>query len=497
MLANAYSNLKTFYTISIFILLMVCLCFSATTYSQNNPLANNPLTTKNKQTISLADILKSTWNHHPKIQQARSNLAEKQALQLAAQGAFDWHIKQESFARSSGYYDGRFIDQKLTRQLKPLNSELSLGYRVSDGEFPVYEAINETLSDGEFNLKLKLSLLQGREVDADRGQLNNSQLDTAVAELEQQLDINATLFDAALSYLKWYRAARELAMAEQALALAKNRKEAIRAGVKQGDLAAITLTEYESSLLNREINLINGQQKLVNAAIELSLYLRDNNGTPSLVTSDAEPAAVDQQNLVQKLETVLISTAEATQYEQHPRYQQLTQYIAQQQNKVLLSKNKQLPKLDVEVTVAEDIGSGSETLDGTESYVGLSFSASLERREAKGKLAAEQEKLRQLKLTRNLFIDQFTTEVNKAYSELDNLKQLLSIRRQQANLSSQLINQEHQRFNAGDSNLFLVNTRERENINAQIATLDAELQAIRQKLYLLSLKGQLDQLLVL
>ena len=442
--------------------------------------------------INLKHVLHSALQHHPKILEARSATAEKRALREASLGEFDWQVKQQSFARGSGYYDGRYADQKFVRKLRQFNGELSLGYRISDGDFPVYEQINETLSDGEVNLKLSLSLLRGRSIDEQRGRLNEAELDIDIAELAQQLDANEVLFDAALSYLRWYRSVMETEIAEQALALAENRNKAIRIGVSKGDLAAITLSEFEQSLLNRKASLLGSRQKQAGNAVELGLYLRDQHGEPLELSQAKAPQANQQAFFSQQIDVAMAQTRRpGQQHKRHPFYQQLTRMIERQKNQIRLSENKRLPKLDLQMTVAEDVGVGSETLDGTETYLGLHFSTPIQRREAKGKLSAQKQKLRQLEHKQQMFVDKLNAELTKAQLELDNLEQLRDIRQQQADLGNHLVAQEQRRFDLGESDLFLLNTRERENMQAQMSALNVELQIVQQKLFILSLTADL------
>jgi len=241
-----------------------------------------------EQKISLHDVLVSTLKHHPQVNQALTIQQQAQASQLQSQGTFDWQVEQESFARTSGFYNGWLLDQEISRALPVANAKVAGGYRISDGSFPIYEDVNRTLSGGEAYVELELSLLRNRNIDKNRAAVIDADIDLDLAGEKQKLILNKLLLEASLQFIDWMRAQQSLEIVEQLVLLAKNRQNAISQKVAAGELARITLTEFTVTLLRREAELISMQQALENQRIGLSMFLRTSDGTPLILPATTQ-----------------------------------------------------------------------------------------------------------------------------------------------------------------------------------------------------------------
>ena len=163
-------------------------------------------------------------------------------------------------------------------------------------------------------------------------------------------------------------------------------------------------------------------------------------------------------------------------------------------NDIRLAKNNLLPKLDIELKVSEDIGrGGSETLDGNETYFGVNFSVPLERRTAKAKHSIAELKLTELQYQHKALEDRITTDIDTHIAQLDALQQLANLRANQALLARKLERQEHRRFDAGDSDQFLLNARETQAGQAALDAIEAQIRWWRKRLDLIALGGRLAQ----
>lgn len=438
--------------------------------------------------LSLGDVLKRTASFHPYLLQWQAQVEETQGKRLAAEGAFDWQIEQESFSRTSGFYNGWFLDQSISRRLGPNNAKVSGGYRVSDGIFPIYEDIHRTLSGGEANLKFSLSLLRDRDTDPYRNKVANADLEVLAAGDMRALQINELLFNAGMAYLDWYQASHQREIYAKLLKLSEDRNAAIESKVQRGDLASITLTEFNATLLDRRAQLLDSERKALASARKLGFYvLSDMQTLAPLDTSQYKPA---EENL-----NTYLSVADKPQLiaamSDHPEMRLLQRQLAQTRNNLNLADNSLLPRLDLEMTLANDVGSGSESLDGFESYVGLKFSVPFEQREARGEIRANDAKVRQLQHKRQAMVAAMRTDIDAAFITLTNLIELHKIRSAQADVAEKLARQEQQRFDLGDSDLFLLNARERNAGLAMLKRVDTAAEILRQQLYTLTLTAQL------
>ena len=154
------------------------------------------------------------------------------------------------------------------------------------------------------------------------------------------------------------------------------------------------------------------------------------------------------------------------------------------QNKQVLAKNALLPKLDLKASLARDIGSGPNSLDGTESKVALAFSYPLGNRKAKAeqvKLVSKGRELEHKYVSSKQSIEQ---AFEKAYEYWVQAKEIASLQQQNAELAKLLSSMELQRFDAGDSDMFTLNARASNEIKAQMKAIETNVDLLNAELML-------------
>ncbi|WP_395343553.1 TolC family protein [Ningiella sp. W23] len=443
----------------------------------------------NEDVITLEQVLKRTLKHHPRVSQAMSRVEQSLAQRLIVDSSFDWQLNQSSTARTSGFYNGWIIDQSISRILPFANGRVSGGYRLSDGSFPIYEDINRTLSGGEAYLNMRWSLLQNRDVDDNRVALENAELSINIAQHQQELVINALLLEAANHFLRWKLIRERRDIIQRLVDLAQARNRAIEQKVAGGELARITLTEFEVTMLSRQADLLEMNQALEQASIGLAMFYRDDNGMP-MEFGQTQAASLHMSESLKRLpsQSDILSSLSM-----HPELIALENEILQTKNVIRLSRNQLMPTLDLKVDFANDIGAGAQSLEGFESYVGLDFSLPIGQREAKGKIQSNEAKLDELNMKRQEMLDVFTIEIKQALAALNNLMKLRDLRDKQAQVALRLMQEEKARFDAGDSDLFLLNSRETDFSIAQLAAVDAQISLLQQHISILASAAMLDE----
>lgn len=459
-----------------FVVVLLCLSASA---------AGEPLG------LTIDALIKSIKQHHPVIKSAQARREQAELETQRAEGAFDLKIQQSTLSRIGGFYDGQYLDQSITQPFEFGGVEVSAGYRVSDGIFPVYEDFNNTQSAGEARISAKFPLLRGRETDERRTALLNAASLKALGLTQEQITVNQFLFEGVNAYINWYLAHQRNRARAALVELAQTRRAGIEERVDNGDLAAITITEFETTLLSRQIDLRESEQALLQAQQQLLFYLQGQDGASfNLQQLRLPEPPIDwpfgdyKFNMTWQQSIIL----------NHPSLQALDEQLRLALNQTRLAQNNLLPDLDLEVKVSRDMGSGSTTLDQAETYVGLSFSLPLQRNRAKADQQSAEAKMRELTLLREAQVDRLQLQLNENLLQLKTFDQLRSLRRQQAAIAKQLENQEHARFDAGDSDQFLLNAREAQAGQASLEAIDAEVSWLRQQLNLVNLSFVLLEL---
>jgi len=158
---------------------------------------------------------------------------------------------------------------------------------------------------------------------------------------------------------------------------------------------------------------------------------------------------------------------------------------------VRLANNALLPKLDVKASIAQDFGGGSTTLDDTESKVGLSFSYPLGNRQAKAEVTKAQSKNRELAFKIDALQQRLVQSFEQAYTYWQQAKRVVKLQEENAELARELSSMERQRFNEGDSDMFVLNARTSAEIKAQMKEIEARVDLLKAELTLYNVAAAL------
>ncbi len=441
--------------------------------------------------VTLTNLIASIKSNHPALMAAKAKREQSEFRGQQAAGEFDLQINQKSKVRTGGFYNGWYLDQSVTKPLHRYGANVTARYRQSDGTFPVYEDYFFTESGGEASLGLEFSLLKNRDIDKRRVGLENANSFLDIGINQEVNSINKLIYEGISAYINWYQAYKQTKAISDLVDLALTRQKGLESRVANGDLAEISKTEFETILLTRQASLLEAKQDLMQARQLLSFYWRNEQGRPIPLSEDSTPP--NQLRWPFSL-TQFDDIWRDSIVNQHPSLAELGAQISLAKNDIRLAKNNLLPKLDIELKVSEDIGrGGSETLDGNETYFGVSFSVPLERRTAKAKHSIAELKLTELKYQHRALEDRIMTDIDTHIAQLDALQQLADLRANQATLAKKLEQQEHKRFDAGDSDQFLLNARETQAGQAALDAIEAQIRWWRKRLDLVALGGRLAQ----
>lgn len=422
--------------------------------------------------VSLQKVLQSARQHFPAIQSAVQEKLIREGRLTTALGAFDLALEQDGKVWATGFYDGISLDSQVVKPLPWANAKAFAGYRVSNDDFPIYQQERVTNGGGEFNVGMVFSLWRDRAIDERRFKITNARLAIEQAEIEIFLAQLTTQRSAAKAYWRWVAAGQRLRVYQRLMGLAEQRVSGLEARVEAGDVAKIFITENRQNLLRRQAIMRQANLALREAAIELALYLRDAIGEPLLLPGDTvinvlpEPKeAVDKPE--QLANTVLAK---------RPELARIQTRLAAESERLKLAQNALKPRVDLGVKASHDLGGGSRTREGFESIIDLSVSIPLEQRTGKGRVASARAAMEKLKVDRTLLENRLTLEIIKLATTLNASIDFVSITQDEAAQSLLLEEAERTRFEAGDSDFFLVNLREERRADAQVRNLQSKLQ---------------------
>jgi len=413
--------------------------------------------------------------HHPVARRARLLLAEAEATELMARGAFDPKLyadwDQKSFDGKEYYTHGETGFKIPTW----FGVELKGNFLVSSGDF--LSAENELPVAGQAVAGVKVSLLQGMFIDERRASLRQAELLARLNEADRELWLNDLLLDAAKAYWDWGVAYNRLLIFERAFAVTRQRFDGIVESFKVGDLPAVDTLETMIQLQNREFDVNEAQLEYRNATLALSNFLWLDGNVP-LEVSDAvrppssiewpEESVIPSQRVFQELLSV-----------RHPELRYYQVKLEQLEIDRRLSAEMLKPRLDFEYNFLGDgfdfFGPAPNEDDGNLRQLFLQnykwavhFSYPLLLRKERGKLQLNKIKMMDTDYTLQQKRLELTNKVGQYYNDLINLRQQIELNQDMLTNYQLLLDAENLQFSIGESSIFLINSREQKLIEAQL-----------------------------
>jgi outer membrane protein TolC len=421
---------------------------------------------------TLNAVLRSSARHFPSVQAAQAAIAEREGNLLAAEGVFDPRVDGGLYSRLGGYYDGTAADVGFYQSVPFMGAEVFADYSVSGGDFPIYEDQLVTTDFGQARVGVALSLLRDREIDDRRFAVSKAELETRMAEfglLAEQIDI---LQQAYIAYARWLISAQLLLAYDELLNIAVVRGAALERQVEAGDVAEILLVENEQAVLQREGLVVESRRQVRLSAERLALFLRDDQGVvvfPNYDQSLVMP--VQDEGFLDTPEEELIEQALLNRPDIAVAKTLQSQFRLEKR----IAENLAKPRLDFRVYSARDFGSGTLRRQGTDTIADISFSIPLAIRTARGRAASADARLTGVGYELRLLIDEAKRDLRLSLVNLRATTELKEVALRELAVAQRLAEAELRQFEAGTSDYFLLNVRERSLGEAQLRRWQAEL----------------------
>jgi outer membrane protein TolC len=424
------------------------------------------------EATQLIDVLRSAAEFYPSLNSAQAGIQAREADLLAANGVFDPRVDGSLNSRLGGFYDGTASSAGIYQAMPFLNAEIFADYSVSGGNFPVYEDQLVTTNLGQARIGMSLSLLRDRDIDDRRFAVKQAELDTNIAEFELRAQEIAVIQQAYISYATWLISARLLEAYQELLEVAQVRGDALTRQAEAGDVAEILVIENQQAILQRESLVVDARRQLNLSAERLALFLRDPFGEPVYPLYETELSIpISDEEFLNQPVTQLVDAA----LENRPDIAIAKTLQQQFRLEKRIAENLAKPQLDFRLYSGRDFGDGSITRMGTDTIADITFSIPLETRAARGKMASADAKLLGLSYDLRLIIDQAERDLRLSLVNLRATSELQNVALQELEVAQILADAEARRFEAGTSDYFLLNVRERMLGEAQLRRWQAEL----------------------
>ncbi|MCL7989082.1 TolC family protein [Sphingobacterium sp. lm-10] len=432
--------------------------------------AQTDTTTSATQEFSLQDLEDFLFTNHPVLKQIQLLSESARASVTQALGKFDPALyadfKNKYFGEIDYYNDW---SSELKVPLWLAGADLKVGYDRNVGMFTNPQS--RTPNAGLSGVGISIPLGQGLLIDSRRNTLMQARAMVEYAEAEQVQQINGLWYQAISDYWDWYYAYRQFRLLQEGVRLADTRFRAISAQTTLGDRPPIDSVEAAITLQEREMQLAKYAIEFRNKKLILSNHLWNENEQPVELPEYARPTSVNISDLSPdaQLLSQLLEVAE----EQHPELLMLESKGLQLNIEERYRREMLKPRLDISGTLISSRRNFSESLPPIYDFnfgnykLGMSFAFPIFLRGERGKLREVRIQQDQLRYDQVIIGRNIRNDINTTYNDLTAYTQQLRLQVKSIANQEVLLAGELQKFELGESTLFIINSRESTLIDMQ------------------------------
>lgn len=413
--------------------------------------------------------------NHPVVRQARLLEAGADGDVTAAFGNFEpkieaaWETKRfESSVTGSQslYFNYADVAVKIPT---PFGPDFKIGYERASGRF--INPQRTTPGNGLFYAGFSLPIGQRLLTDERRTALRTARALRDVAQAERAAMTNKLLFSASKTYAVWFESALQLQVIRDGVRLADLRYVAITGRVRAGDAAGIDSIEAAAELNRRRAQLVGAEQGYFAASMDLTSYLWDTRGQPVELRPNTVPSDSGLGRVV--LDSASVPALLARVIRLHPDVRKAEGKVVQTNAERALARQAMIPLVSADLAALSTVGGADFNFGdaaGREgNYKGaINVSSPLLFFKERGKFRSTDAKFDRAELEARETRRDVVLLVRTAINDLSQFEAQLALQRDAVRLFRILSAGERAKFDAGESNLFLVNTRERQVLDEEL-----------------------------
>ncbi len=425
--------------------------------------------------LPVQEFLNLVEQQSPIAKQAMLATRRADEQQRMARGGYDPTVYS--------YFDNKFFKKKdyytlFASGLKiPLPiGEAKIGFDVNDGSFLNPE--DATPTTGISTIGVSVPLLQGLITDERRTALKQAAIGSSMATIDQKQQITDLLFEAKKAYWDWVQLLEQQQIIQETYLLAKDRLESSKWRVIHGDIPAVDTVEQALATRNWQIEATNAATKTRIANLYAAQFIGQTERLSflqkapiTLAIAEKLPYSFLVINSSKKLDSVRLENLNSIQKN---LLLSLQSYDLKQQNLNLeekLKMEKLKPKLNVNYNaLAQQFDYGSNKYGQFyENYkLGVQFSYPIFSRNERGTLNLTKIKQEELTYMQEQKRIEIQMKMEMYINELNNNIQQINLYTLQLRDYTILRDAEIEKYKMGDSNVFMVNSRDTKRLEANL-----------------------------
>lgn len=461
---NRYMQLRIF-TIPSFLVLLLLMFF----FNPQKGYAQKNLSADTGKTFAIKNLQALVLSRHPIVKQAALLSDAARARVMQSWGGFDPQLKAAWDKKDFGninYYN--YWQSELKVPIWLAGADIKLGYDRTLGEYINPE--RRTADVGLSLVGLSIPIGQGLLIDARRNTLKQARIMVDYAEAEKVNQINQVWFNAVKSYWDWYFAYTQYLLIKDGVALAERRFKAISQQTLLGDKPPIDSVEASITVYDRRIQFEKLKADLQNSRLILSNYLWDTNDNPLELPENAKPEPANINVINQAGLDTLVKQAMGD----HPELLMLRSQAGQLAIENRFRRELLKPKLNVTGTLLSNKNFFNTDILGYYDFnrsnykFGIDFAMPLFLRAERGKLKEVRLNQREIDYSLQQTSRNIRNNIVTSYNDLKAYTNQFNLQIQSVNNQQILLNGELQKFELGESTLFVINSRETKLIEMKV-----------------------------
>lgn len=435
-----------------------------------------------QQTLEFEDFRQRVLTFHPIVRQATIQLKSGESEIRKAKGQLDPVFYSDLEGKEFDDKDYYFLSNSGLKVPTWLGIDLKTGYEANRG---IYLGEQNTVpGSGLWFAGVEVPLGQGLFFDERRAAIRQAQWIYKQSENEQRLMLNDLLLDAYQSYWSWYEQYQRLQIATEGLIFAQERFQGVRQNALLGDVPTIDTVEAQIQLESRQQEMAQALSDYQQAKWMLETYLWSDDLIPLELDSTTIPGNFTVSMI--DLSNRRFDQAQRDSVGNLPPLVLNSVYKLEQLKVEEKWKREKLkPVVDLQYNVlVQPFGQNQlNTINPRNFKWGATVYFPLFLRKERGDLQLTKLKIESSELDLEQKVREMRLKEQGFQIELQQLYEQLRIQQSQALNSRRLRDAEQTRFEAGESSLFLVNTREVSYLSARIklAGLESKVKSMEAK----------------
>ena len=442
--------------------------------------------TKSQDTIFLTyeQYIQQIKDNHPVVKQASLNIKIAEANMMTAKGQLDPNL-------SADFYEKNFDEKLYFRQFNgdlvvPTSLGVSFvgGYENNTGQFINPE--NTLPNVGLWSAGVEVDLLQGLWINERSTALRQAQTFNNLAQNEQQLLLNDIIYQASVAFLEWQKYNRIQNVRVENLELAEEYFNITKETFFGGEKTAIDTLEAYLMLQDAIVDLNLNLSSLIKARqnMENFLWIED---APAILQENVKPDTVlFFKDVIPDTNNIYASV------NSHPAILKSVNKKEFEEWELRLKQEKLKPKLKAKYNPLFELDNNSIPTYSTTNYkLGFDFSFPLFLRSERGDIALQRLKISEIDFEienkRNILLN----KAENSILQQSILGEQIELQTQNFRGYKRLLNAEKEKFNYGESSVFLVNKRQEKYIQSEIKLIKLRIQKQMELLNYLYFTNQL------